>query len=261
MKVLITSAIAMALMSGTAFAADLVLDEQVTPIFTPAAYEWTGFYIGLHGGYGGGTFEHPFGFSAFDGEAEEFVDLATGSLDVTAGGFLYGVQAGYNVQMDSFLLGLEGDISGSTIDGRVSITITDEEGILLDNPGDTIAADAGTKLDWLATIRPRLGFVSDRFVVYATGGLAWGQTTSSINASYEGTEILGESVVNDRFGWTVGAGIEYALTDDITFKTEYLYTDLGSQNIIDADFGESGTVTLDSAVAFHAVRAGVNFRF
>jgi outer membrane immunogenic protein len=244
-------------MSSTAFAADLILEEPEA-VYSPAAYDWNGFYVGVNGGYGGGTFEHPFSLSGFDGE--DVIELANGSIDVTAGGFLYGVQAGYNVQMDNILFGLEGDIQGSTIEGRVSLSITDEDGIILP-PGSTLDADAGTSLDLLATLRPRLGFVQDRFVVYATGGLAWGQTTSNISASVEGISIIDESVTNDRFGWTIGAGVEYALTDTITFKTEYLYTDLGSANLIDADFGEGGNFTLDSDVAFHVVRAGLNFQF
>jgi outer membrane immunogenic protein len=259
MKYVVT-AIAAALMSSTAFAADLVIEEPAA-IYSPAAYDWTGFYVGINGGYGGGTFEHPFALTADDGG--DLIDLATGSIDVTAGGFLYGVQAGYNVQMDNILFGIEGDIQGSTIDGRVSLSITDEQGIFLPDPGDTIDADAGTSLDWLATIRPRIGFVQDRFVVYATGGLAWGQTTSSINLSVDGTPLFDTSITNDRFGWTIGAGIEYALTDNITFKTEYLYTDLGSAEIVNEELGIDPvtTFTMDSDVAFHVVRAGLNFQF
>jgi outer membrane immunogenic protein len=154
------------------------------------------------------------------------------------------------------LFGIEGDIQGSTIDGRVSLTITPDV-------GDPIEADAGTSLDLLATLRPRLGFVQDRFVVYATGGLAWGQTTSSISATSGGTSIFDTSITNDRFGWTVGAGVEYALTDTITFKTEYLYTDLGSAEIVNEELGIDPvtTFTMDSDVAFHTVRAGLNFQF
>ena len=102
--------------------------------------------------------------------------------------------------------------------------------------------------------------MSDRFVVYATGGLAYGQTTSSINVSINDTPLFDPSITNDRFGWTVGAGIEYALADNITFKTEYLYTDLGSAEIINEEF-DGGSFTMDSAVAFHTVRAGLNFQF
>ncbi len=261
--------------STGATAADLTVIEPA-PIYSTPLYDWNGFYAGINGGYGGGVFEHPFQLNGPEPDDEVIAELvppgpgqivlATGSADVTAGGFVGGVQAGYNWQFDdNFLIGLEADIQASTIDGRVSLTITDESGEL---GGATLDADLGTKLDWFATIRPRIGWVNDRFVVYATGGLAWGQTTSSITAdisSMMGSEaLLDESVTNDRFGWTVGAGIEYALTDNVTFKTEYLYTDLGSEQILDVDFGEGEvpyTLSADSTVAFHTVRAGLNFQF
>lgn len=242
-----------------AVAADLPIIE---PIYTaPPVYDWNGFYAGINAGYGGGVFTHPFAISVDDVELG-LVDILTGSIDVTAGGFVGGVQAGYNWQWDNnFLLGIEGDIQGSSIDGRVSLNITDGPADTL--PFDTLDADAGTKLDWFATLRPRIGWVNDRFVVYGTGGLAWGQTTSSISASIDGTSVFDTSITNDRFGWTIGAGIEYALTDTITFKTEYLYTDLGSEEIASDDLSDDPvtTFTMDSDVAFHVVRAGLNFQF
>jgi outer membrane immunogenic protein len=263
------------LVSTGAAAADLTVIEP-EPIYSTPLYDWNGFYAGVNGGYGGGVFEHPFQLNGPEPEGEVIIELAeplpgqivlaTGSADVTAGGFVGGAQIGYNWQFsDDFLIGLEADIQASTIDGRVSLTITDESGEL---GGATLDADLGTKLDWFATIRPRIGWVNDRFVVYATGGLAWGQTTSSITADISammGSEaLIDESVTNDRFGWTVGAGIEYALTDTITLKTEYLYTDLGSEEILNVNFGEGEvpyTFSADSTVAFHTVRAGLNFQF
>jgi outer membrane immunogenic protein len=233
-------------MTGTSLAADLIIEEPAA-VYEPAAYDWNGFYVGVNAGYGGGLFEHP--FEVDDGEV-----VFPGTIDVTAGGFVYGVQAGFNVQMDSILFGIEADVQGSTIDGRVSLNIDDIGG------GNSLEADAGTSLDWFATLRPRIGLVNDRFVVYATGGLAYGQTTSSINVSINDTPVFDPSITNDRFGWTIGAGIEYALADNITFKTEYLYTDLGSEEIVNEEF-DGGAFTMDSAVAFHVVRAGLNFQF
>lgn len=244
------------IMATGAVAADLPIIE---PIYSTPLYDWNGFYAGINGGYGGGLFEHPFVISS-EGDGGPF-DVLSGSIDVTAGGFVGGVQAGYNWQWNNnVLFGIEGDIQGSTIDGRVSLNLTDIDDVL---PFDTLDADAGTRLDWFATLRPRIGWVNDRFVVYGTGGLAWGQTTSSISASIDGTSVFDTSITNDRFGWTIGAGIEYALTDTITFKTEYLYTDLGSEQIASEDISDDPptTFTLDSDVAFHVVRAGLNLQF
>jgi outer membrane immunogenic protein len=250
MKLVITALAAAALMTSTSLAADLIIEEPAA-VYAPAAYDWNGFYVGVNAGYGGGVFAHPF-------EVTDGVDTLPGTIDVTAGGFVYGVQAGFNAQMDNILFGIEADIQGSTIDGRVSLGIEDPDDLI--GGIDSIDADAGTSLDWFATLRPRIGLVNDRFVVYATGGLAYGQTTSSINVSINDTPVFDPSITNDRFGWTIGAGIEYALTDNITFKTEYLYTDLGSEEILNLDLG-GPTLTMDSAVAFHVVRAGLNFQF
>jgi outer membrane immunogenic protein len=244
MKTIFAAAIAAALLSGTAYAADLVVYDEPVAVMSSEAFDWTGFYVGINAGYGGGTFEHPF-------EITDGGPLADGSIDVTAGGFLYGVQAGANWQMDNILLGIEGDIQGSTIDGRVSLDI--------DFGGPVIAADAGTSLDWLATLRPRIGFVNDQFVVYATGGLAFGDATSSVTFELGGPPTTFEETTS-RLGYTVGAGIEYALTENITFKTEYLYTDLGTETVLEENL-LGADVTLDSSVAFHTVRAGLNFLF
>ena len=104
-------------------------------------------------GYGGGLFAHPFSLNDPPGSLP-------GTDDITAGGFLYGVQAGFIAQMDNILFGIEADIQGSTIDRRVSLAIDDVDDVI--GGIDTVDVDAGTSLDWLATVRPRLGFVSDR---------------------------------------------------------------------------------------------------
>ena len=267
------------LVATSATAADVL--PYIEPVYTTPLYDWNGFYVGVNAGYGGGNFEHPLQLIGPDEDGEEpypeepypevtdqLVDpgpgqiiFATGSADVTAGGFVGGVQGGYNWQFDeNFLIGIEGDIQGTNIDGSVSLSITDETGALL-LPGDSLDAELGTQLDWFATIRPRIGWVNDRFVVYATGGLAWGQTTSSVSATLADTTLIDESITNDRFGWTIGAGIEYALFDNITFKTEYLYTDLGSEQIVNLDLGDGYNLSMDSDVKFHVVRAGLNFQF
>ncbi|MDC9824260.1 porin family protein [Devosia sp. ZB163] len=257
------------LLTTSAVAADLPIVE---PVYVAPIYDWSGFYVGVNGGYGGGEFKHPFDLCHYypqivldEGEGEGdynndcYSEYAlSGSADITAGGFVGGIQGGYNWQFDeNFLFGIEGDIQGSSIDGRVSINV--------DSGNDSFDADIGTSLDWFATLRGRAGWVNDRFMVYGTGGVAWGRTTSSVNASYNNVDIFDEigidnEVENDRFGWTIGAGVEYALTDNITFKTEYLFTDLGSEEII--NFDDYGIdFTADSDVAFHVVRAGINFQF
>jgi outer membrane immunogenic protein len=264
---------AAALLASPAFAADLIVDQpDVQAIYDEQeVFDWNGAYVGVNAGVAWGLFEHPFTINydcdSYDNknrlcyeQEEDVIDLLHGSGDVTAGGFIAGVQAGYNVQMDNFVVGVEADIQHSTVDGRVSIDVTDD----IYNSGDTFHVDAGTHLDWFGTLRLRAGMLlTEQALLYGTAGLAAGQTTSSLNASYNGTDIFGDDLTEtlDRTGWAAGFGLEYALTDNVTVKTEYLYTDLGTANLFDGPiFGPIGA-TVDSTVAFHTVRAGLNFQF
>lgn len=237
-------AIAASLFSSTAFAADVVAPE-VIPVFS-----WTGAYIGLNAGFGGGKAKHPFDVSV-DSEVG-WISIANGALDFTSSGFLGGIQAGYNWQMDQWVLGVETDFQGSGIKGEGSVSLDI-------NGGPSIDAKVGTKLDWYGTLRARAGVLAtDRFLVYATGGLAYGRTKSYIDTDLG----FSESRSKTKAGWTIGAGAEYAITDNVTFKTEYLYTDLGKSNLFDGEFGDFGIAArLDRKFNFHTVRVGINYKF
>lgn len=245
------------------FAADAVVDYVPEP--AAAAYNWSGFYIGVNGGYGGGDFEHPFrvdGETETDGGAEFITRILDGSLDFTAGGFVGGAQAGYNFQHGAFVFGVEADIQASSMKGEVSGNLTIPAGVLGGNPEINGDAEIGTELDYFGTVRARLGYVPvERLLVYATGGFAYGRTESYINVSANGGSIVDESIKNDRMGWTVGGGAEYAFTNNWSIKSEYLYTDLGSEEILGGDITESISGSLDSDVAFHTVRVGLNYKF
>lgn len=146
------------------------------------------------------------------GEAEEFEPE----------GMLGGVTVGGNYQWEQMLLGLEADISYSGIE--------DDEG----------ADDFG--LDWVGTVRGRIGWAFDRFVVFGTGGYAW--TT----AEFDGVGT------DDRFhsGWTLGAGVEAAITGNISAKLDYLYMDFE-----DDLYSPGGSIDPD----LHTFRLGVNYQF
>jgi outer membrane immunogenic protein len=260
-KLRLLGVVGLLLTTAPAFAADLTHYEPVSVTSPSSAFDWSGFYVGVNGGYAGGTFEHPLDVDV--DLLETTLDAVSGTLDVTAGGFVGGVQAGYNADLGGFVLGIEGDIQASNVDGRVSISGVDEAGVIGD-AGDTLNVDAGTSLDYFGTLRARAGATIGNALIYATAGLAYGHTTSSINASINGVDLLDDALTskNDRWGYSVGAGIEYALADNVTFKTEYLYTDLGSENLYTGPiFFEDTAMTLDSTVAFHTVRAGLNFQF
>lgn len=158
------------------------------------------------------------------GEAE------TDNGDADADGFLGGLFAGYNYQFhNGVVIGLEadgtyGDQSGST--GGI--------------------ADTSVENDWNGTFRGRLGYGIDRFMIYGTGGLAVGKVEAS-----EG----GVSDSNTAVGWTAGAGIETAITENIIGRVEYRYTDLGS------DGYSLGTTSPDVDFSSHGVMVGLGVKF
>ncbi|MFG1287468.1 outer membrane protein, partial [Xanthobacter versatilis] len=98
-----------------------------------------------------------------------------------------------------------------------------------------------------------------RFLPYITGGAAYGKT--KISSSYAGDGFGSLSASSTNWGWTVGGGVEYAITNNWTFKTEYLYVDLGSTDYAYADgygyYSYAGTVD----TKFHTLKAGVNYKF
>ncbi len=151
----------------------------------------------------------------------------TGAADaygLNPDGWLGGGQVGYNYQFqNNVLVGLEADVDAANISSSSGL--------------------ASSKLDYFGTVRARLGYAFDRVLPYVTGGLAWG------NNKITG---LGYSQSNTSTGWTAGAGVEYALTNNWTAKAEYLYMDLGKSG-----FDSIGDAGLTASTA----RLGVNYKF
>lgn len=258
--------------ASSAYAADIVVvSEPVAPV-VPDTFSWTGGYIGINAGYAGGKFKHPVTVVPTEPvppvnptepelepdpvEPEPLIfamappspSSIDTSVDVTSSGFIGGIQAGYNWQFDRTVIGIETDIQASNLKGEISGSIDDVFGF-----------EAGSKINWLGTTRVRVGYLpTERFMLYATGGVAYGQvkTYGSISG---GGETVGFSNSKTRVGYTVGAGAEYAFTDHWTLKSEYLYTDLGKTKFTLPSDGVDVNVT--SKTPFHTIRVGVNYKF
>lgn len=193
----------------------------------PPVFSWTGFYVGVTAG---GTFGH-----------ETLSVSPFGGLGTTSAGFTGGGEAGFNYQMpaSNVVLGAETDFQGSTLRSAYG----------------TLATPAGaftgaSNLDWWGSARARLGLSFGNVLPYVTGGFAYGDVHESGTL---GPTAFSASGV--RPGWTAGAGVEYAITHNLTAKAEYLYTDLGSLSTPLA----GGTAS--TRATFHAVRAGLNWKF
>ncbi len=182
-------------------------------------YNWTGFYAGVNAGYGMGTST----WSVLPG------------TDIKPKGGLFGGTVGYNWQSGAIVYGLEGDFDWSGVKGRVpcGIVFTCE-----------------TSSSWLATFRGRVGFAFDRWLPYVTAGGAYGnvKATSSILG-------LSASESSSQFGWTFGAGLEYAFLGNWTAKLEYLYVDLGNFNPLPAP------AVNNISFKENIVRVGLNYKF
>jgi outer membrane immunogenic protein len=184
-------------------------------------YNWTGAYIGFQGGYG-------FGRSNWDSPV---------GTSNKPDGFVIGGTLGYNHQVGSWVLGIEGDVSWSDVKGSTACG----------------AFICETRNEWLGTVRGRLGYAFDRFLPYITAGGAYG------NIKATNTDPAATGMNKEKFGWTAGAGLEYAFLGNWSAKLEYLYVDLGK-----ADCGATcnpGVLPNNISFRENIVRAGLNYKF
>jgi outer membrane immunogenic protein len=246
-----------ALIAGPAMAADMGMPLKAPPPAVMPAPLWTGWYIGANIGGSFGTVTQTASFPATIPPTSPF-----GSASSDLDGVIGGGQIGYNWQTGNWVLGIEADIQGSSERSSSSQTGTGSISIIgvgLFPFSDTLAMTE--KLDWLGTVRGRLGVTAGpNWLLYATGGLAYGgldtDTTLTVGAV---------SAVNNfsttRAGWTVGAGIEGWLGHNWTAKVEYLYVDLGSFTNTFTGLSVITPVVLTTHVTDNIVRVGLNYHF
>ena len=227
MKKLLLASTFLCVMSGYALAADAVVVESPPEVYVAPVFNWTGAYIGGQVGY-------LWSDSDFD------ADDLTGDLD--ADDWLGGVYIGYNYQMDNnVVIGADADFAWTGADESATI-------FFLGTPVGSLDSE----LDWEGAVRVRLGYAVDRFLPYIAGGVAFGRM--DVEAFSTTPASLG-SDDDTSAGWTIGAGLEYAFTDNILGRAEYRYTDFGD---FDFDIGDgSGSVDLTTS----DVRLGIAYKF
>jgi high affinity Mn2+ porin len=214
------------LAADVAFPNSILMPLKALPI---ANYDWSGFYVGGHVGYGRG-----YGRNILSDPNPTTANSSFGSL-------FGGLQFGYNYLLPSrLLLGIEGDISFPNYldDGIVSA-------------GTTPFSSVTEKLDFVSTVRGRAGYAFDHWLFYATGGFAWSQARFLEGSSLTGNE---DKVLRMRTGWALGAGAELAIAPGWTARLEYLYDRLGKAS---GTF-PSGTGYESTTVDLNSVRLGLN---
>jgi outer membrane immunogenic protein len=224
-----------------------------------SAYNWSGFYAGLNAGA-------VFSQSSFDLTASPFFAAAApflsadGTTRFNRTGFTGGAQAGYNWQSGAFVYGVEADINYTDVKSSGSVT---RASLPFLAAGSTISESS--RSSWLITLRPRVGVTSGNALFYLTGGLAIADYSFSQGAVIPNClcGVTG-TVSKAKVGWTVGGGIEYAVTPAWSVKGEYLYVDLGSESFAD-NLGAAGfplaSFTHDVRLTENIVRFGANYRW
>ncbi|MAY62170.1 MAG: acetylglucosamine transferase [Rhizobiales bacterium] len=219
MRKLILSTLLAGLLSSTAVAADLTAP---TPAYDPVmtAYDWSGAYVGIVGGYGWATGVHT-----------DSIPVSSGPFNLDGG--MIGGTVGYNWQRGALVFGVEADLAWADVNGATTVVCP---------------TNCYTEVNAFGTLRGRLGYAFDRFMPYVTGGAAF--------ANVEAGQTVG-AFSNEEWvaGWTVGAGVEMAITEKVSAKLEGLYVDL-------EDARYTVVIPVDaSADDFGLIRFGVNMRF
>lgn len=229
-----------ALLAGTAMASAADLAVKARPVVPPVpVFSWTGFYAGINGGIGGDKVDYP--FSALN-------NTYGGNVGMNSFGGFGGGQIGYNWQFaPNWVFGIEADIQGSGIKSDLNGTINNLGSI-----------SAGTELTYFGTVRGRLGYAFDRVLVYGTGGFAYGSAETKLSIA---PSVVNFSKTNDVTGWTAGAGVEWAMTNNFSLKTEYLYMQFDRSNVYSLTDGRTNYINIDNKIDVHTLKFGLNYAF
>lgn len=235
-----------------------------------APFVWNGFYIGVNGGYGwhvGQPVELlTDNILPAPNNLGQAVAASRGTIgNIQAQGWFAGGQVGYNWQFgSSVLVGIESDLQFSRIGHDTAGTFT--------NPNGTVPVNgaASFNIDWFGTVRGRVGVMADNWMLFGTAGLAYGRASYGLFAIETGGSALYQTALSAtemKYGYVVGAGVEYAFAPNLILKGEYQYINLGAIGATapvtpiggGAPTGETATLRgIDTA--FHTLRLGLNLK-
>jgi len=226
-KFLLAAATAVAF-TGSAFAADLGAPPP-PPVYAPPppVFSWTGVYIGaqIGGAWGSGALSNFHGFDPFTGT---FLNTSLGG---TPSGVIGGGHVGYQIQINQWVLGVEGSVDGTSLTKDVNAAFPDFLGGAL--------LRTQTSADIQGSIRGKIGIAWDRFMFYGTGGVAFGGFNTDWQISSPNGFVTPGGVVippffasnnfsTTRVGWTAGGGAQYAVTPNWWVFVEYRFSDFGT---------------------------------
>jgi outer membrane immunogenic protein len=277
-KALLFSCIAFGALASNAVAADLPTMKGPAPTPVAQPFSWTGFYAGVSGGYADPTAKLGVApGSNWNGDVDWNANSsgpgvsAAGTARVGLQGFIGGVTAGYNYQINNFVLGVEADASYLDLHGSYATPTYNGE------YGGTYWANGSASVNSLFTLRARAGLAFDRLLVFVTGGLGVANEKFSQSIGFNQTFQDGipntggvngynaGSASTDAVTGVFGGGIEYAFNKNWSLKGEYLYAPLRSQSFTSTYTDISSNVWTvyhhESLSSLNVFRVGLNYRF
>ena len=245
---LIMATVSTIVLASAAVAADLP-PPAPPPVYVPPVpiFTWTGVYVGGQIGYAWGNQNANFG--------DNFGTFATAAY--SANGVIGGAHVGYNLQLSQFVIGLEGDVDGSSLSKSVS-------GIFFTPNIGPVSATFNANANVQGSIRGRVGYAFERVLIYATGGIAFLGTTANLSTnSLLGLGSAYDSASNTLVGWTVGGGLEYAVTNNWSIRAEYRYANFGQSTVYPVNFAALGDVGafINRHFTENRVQVGFSYKF
>jgi outer membrane immunogenic protein len=230
----------------------LAADMPVKAPMPARVFTWTGCYLGLHAGGGWGSKDVTDAVQLVqDSLSAAPVTIGTTTTHVAPTGAVVGGQFGCDYQVGpNWVVGLEGTASGSTMKGSTSVALP------LGNPGESAVVTARTDFLYGGTVR--LGFAADRWLLYVRGGAAVAGDKYDANGGFTGI-AFGFEGLDQRIGWTVGGGVDWAFSGHWSADLEYDFYDFGHRTTLMSDSINAVSGPVDFKQSVQVVKVGLNF--
>lgn len=235
-----------AVMATAASAADLPAAGPPTysPVYRPHIYDWTGIYFGAHIG----TARRD---DSYTDNTATVLEPAGNVSSHAEWGTIGGVQIGVNYQFTPVVLGIEGTFSASSNTGYAIKT----------SPLPLTGVRDSTSTKWFATATVRAGYAFDRLLLYVKGGGAWVRSGVTRDVLVNGVVFDTASIGDTRTGWTVGTGLEWGITENLSAKVEYDYLDFGTTTYSYNLTATPAVTPISVRSDIHTITGGLNYRF
>jgi outer membrane immunogenic protein len=249
--------VAASALATAASAADLPVPAAPAPVYRPVIYDWTGIYGGIN--VGGGVLNDV----VTNNTTTALLNAGT-QTKLSPFSVVGGAQAGFNYQIQQVVLGAEGTFTWSNISGtQVTPSLQ-----------PTISENSVSTPQWYATVTGRAGFAANDFLFYAKGGAAWMGVHYTQNVVGAGIFQSGQTIVDTRSGFTIGGGIEFGMTENLSARLEYDFLDFGTKtyNFNNLGFNAAGAAVgtpltpvgaapMSIKSVTQLITVGLNYRF